>query len=53
VHGLCTNNDACLPEILDEDIIVMSPVSIRIKEVKVVATTPEKLLTSYQGKFRS
>lgn len=31
-------------KILDEDIIVMSPVSIRIKEVKVVATTPEKLL---------
>jgi hypothetical protein len=31
-------------EILDEDIIEMSPVSIRIKEVKVVATTPEKLL---------
>jgi len=31
-------------EILDEDIIEMSQVSIRIKEVKVMATTPEKLL---------
>jgi len=31
-------------KILDEDVIVMNPVSIRIKEVKVVATTPEKLL---------
>ena len=31
-------------KILDEDIIVMSPVSIRIKEVKVVSTTPERLL---------
>jgi hypothetical protein len=31
-------------KILDEDIIIMSPVSIRIKEVKVTATTPERLL---------
>jgi hypothetical protein len=31
-------------KILDEDVIVMNPVSIRIKEVKVVATTPSKLL---------
>ena len=31
-------------KILDEDVIVMKPVSIRIKEIKVVATTPEKLL---------
>ncbi len=31
-------------KILDEDDIVMYPFSIRIKEVKVVATTPEKLL---------
>ena len=31
-------------KILDEDIIVMYPFSIRIKEVKVVATSPEKLL---------
>lgn len=31
-------------EILDEDVIVMKPISIRIKEVKIVATTPDKLL---------
>ena len=31
-------------KILDEDIIIMKPVSIRIKEIKVVSTTPEKLL---------
>ena len=31
-------------ELLDEDLILMDPVSIRIKEVKVTATTPEKLL---------
>ena len=31
-------------KILDEDVIVMNPFSIRIKEVKVVATTPGKLL---------
>lgn len=31
-------------KILDEDLIVMHPFSIRIKEVKIVATTPEKLL---------
>jgi hypothetical protein len=31
-------------KILDEDILVMYPFSIRIKEVNVVATTPEKLL---------
>ena len=31
-------------KILDEDLIVMKPISIRIKEVKVVSTTPERLL---------
>jgi len=31
-------------KILDEDIIMMSPVSIRIKEIKVTATTPHELL---------
>ncbi len=31
-------------KILDEDVIVMKPISIRIKEVRIVATTPEKLL---------
>jgi hypothetical protein len=50
-------------ELLDEDLIFMEPVSIRIKEVKVTATTPEKLLENIrlnlennytpQGKFMS
>ncbi len=31
-------------KILDEDIIAMEPISIRIKEVKVTAITPEELL---------
>jgi hypothetical protein len=31
-------------KILDEDLFVMKPVSIRIREVKVTATTPDKLL---------
>lgn len=31
-------------KILDEDILVMNPVSIRIREVKVTATTPSQLL---------
>jgi len=38
-------------KILDEDVIVMSPVSIRIKEVKVVATTVEKLLQNIRDNF--
>jgi hypothetical protein len=35
-------------KILDEDVITMYPFSIKLKEVKVVATSPEKLL----GKIR-
>ena len=31
-------------KVLDEEIIAMDPVSIRIREVKVVSTTPERLL---------
>ncbi len=31
-------------QVLDDEIIEMHPISIRIKEIKVVATTPEKLL---------
>jgi len=31
-------------KILDEDVIMMRPVSIRIKEVKVTSSTPERLL---------
>ena len=33
-------------KILDDDLSVMNPVPIRLKEVKVVATTPEKLLNN-------
>ena len=36
-------------QILDEDLFVMEPVSIRIKEVKVTATTPEKLLENIRA----
>ncbi|MCF6358437.1 MAG: hypothetical protein L3J54_11590 [Draconibacterium sp.] len=36
-------------KILDEDIIIMSPVSIRIKEVKVTATTPHELLKNVRN----
>ncbi|HPF52076.1 MAG TPA: STN and carboxypeptidase regulatory-like domain-containing protein [Draconibacterium sp.] len=32
--------------LLDEDMFILEPVSIRIKEVKVTATTPERLLTN-------
>jgi hypothetical protein len=40
-------------KILDEDIIVMYPFSIRIKEVKVVATTPEKLLKNIRENLQN
>lgn len=33
-------------ELLDQDILVMNPMSIRIREVKVTSTTPEKLLNN-------
>ena len=36
-------------KILDEDEFVMSPISIRIKEIKIVATTPEKLLENIRN----
>jgi hypothetical protein len=38
-------------KILDEDMIAMKPVSIRIKEVKIVATTPEKLLKNIRERL--
>ena len=37
--------------ILDEDIFVMNPISIRIKEVKVTATTPEDLLENIRNNY--
>jgi hypothetical protein len=33
-------------KILDDDLIVMNQIPIRLKEIKVVATTPEKLLNN-------
>lgn len=35
--------------ILDEDIFIMDPISIRIKEVKVTATTPQQLLENIRN----
>lgn len=37
--------------ILDEDLFVMNPVSIKIKEVKVTATTPHELLKKVRQNF--
>jgi hypothetical protein len=37
--------------ILDEDIFVMNPISIKIKEVKVTATTPEDLLENIRKNY--
>jgi hypothetical protein len=36
-------------QLLDEDLFVMNPISIRIKEVKIVSTTPEKLLQNIRN----
>jgi hypothetical protein len=35
--------------LLDEDLILMDPVSIRIREVKVTATTPKQLLENIRA----
>ncbi len=35
--------------LLEEDLILMEPVSIRIREIKVTATTPEKLLENIRA----
>ncbi|MFW6371545.1 MAG: carboxypeptidase-like regulatory domain-containing protein [Bacteroidota bacterium] len=37
--------------LLDEDLILMKPVSIRIREVKVTAITPEQLLENIRSNF--
>lgn len=37
--------------ILDEDIFAMNPISIRIKEVKVTSTTPQKLLAKIRANY--
>lgn len=39
--------------LLDEDILMMDPVSIRIREVKVTATTPEKLLDNIRANIEN
>lgn len=46
-------NQVYLPawRILDEDLIVMNPMSIRLKEIKVIATTAEKLLNNIREKL--
>ncbi|QGY44245.1 hypothetical protein GM418_11430 [Maribellus comscasis] len=36
-------------ELLDEDLFIMNPVSIRIREVKVTAITPDKLLKNIRN----
>ncbi len=38
-------------KILDEDIFMMSPISIKIREVKVTATTPHELLKNIRDNF--
>jgi hypothetical protein len=40
-------------DLLDEDLILMDPVSIRIKEVKVTATTPERLLENIRANLEN
>lgn len=39
--------------LLDEDVFLMEPVSIRIREVKVTATTPEKLLENIRANIEN
>lgn len=39
--------------LLDEDILMMDPVSIRIREVKVTAITPEKLLDNIRANIEN
>lgn len=40
-------------QLLDEDLIFLDPVSIRIREVKVTATTPEKLLENIRANLEN
>jgi hypothetical protein len=39
--------------LLDEDLIFLEPISIRIREVKVTATTPEKLLENIRANLEN
>ncbi|SHF80168.1 CarboxypepD_reg-like domain-containing protein [Mariniphaga anaerophila] len=38
-------------QLLDEDLIFLDPISIRIKEIKVTAISPEKLLENIRANF--
>jgi len=40
-------------QLLDEDLILLNPISIRIREVKVTATTPEKLLENIRANLEN
>jgi hypothetical protein len=40
-------------QLLDEDLILLDPVSIRIREVKVTSTTPEKLLENIRANLEN
>src|SRR5690606_7266969 len=40
-------------QLLDEDLIFLDPISIRIREVKVTATTPEKLLENIRANLEN
>src|SRR5690606_7023730 len=40
-------------QLLDEDLIFLEPISIRIREVKVTATTPEKLLENIRANLEN
>lgn len=40
-------------ELLDEDLLIMKAISIRIKEVKVTATTPSQLLKNIRKNFEN
>ena len=40
-------------EILDNDLFEMNPISIKIREVKITATTPSQLLQNIRDNFRS
>ncbi|HKJ78109.1 MAG TPA: carboxypeptidase-like regulatory domain-containing protein [Prolixibacteraceae bacterium] len=40
-------------QLLDEEIIAMKPISVKIREVKVTSTTPEKLLTNIRENIKN
>ncbi len=40
-------------KLMDEDVFIMKPVSIRIREVKVTATTPDRLLENIRNNLKT